>query len=163
MWNSKHFHGSAWKSECSESGAGWFLEDTPCRESLHVAMSAWTESALWARIHHPAQLLVGAVGYTLCTSGVYSGLVRVWFCVYWISLSSWSGPVPVKGGFAVHLEAAVQEVHMWVCFWSKLERQDGPWLVYGLTELPLTIQNVSIITKFKCLIPDSLGSLWIVC
>lgn len=34
---------------------------------------------------------------------------------------------------------------------------NGPWLVYGLTELPLT--NASIIIKFKYLIPDSLGSL----
>lgn len=36
---------------------------------------------------------------------------------------------------------------------------NGPWLVYGLTELPLTITNVSIITKFKCSILESLGSL----
>lgn len=36
---------------------------------------------------------------------------------------------------------------------------NGPWLVYGLTELPLTITNASIIIKFKCLILDSLGSL----
>lgn len=36
---------------------------------------------------------------------------------------------------------------------------NGPCLVYGPTELPFTISNVSIIMKFKCLILDSLGSL----
>lgn len=36
---------------------------------------------------------------------------------------------------------------------------NGPWLSYGLTDLPLTISNVSIIIRLKCLILDSLNSL----